>query len=74
MPSVAAEVTKIDGEEDAAAPELVAEAPQHEPADRPREVPDRERREGDHQRDERILAGEEGAADLRAKMPKMTKS
>src|SRR6185295_594432 len=53
------------GEKDAAPAELVAEASEHEAADRPREVADGERGERRHERDERILAGEEGAADLR---------
>jgi hypothetical protein len=52
-------------EENAASSELVAESAEHETTNWPREVPDGEGRKGDHERDERILAGKYGASDLR---------
>ena len=52
-------------EEHAAAPELIAEAAEHEAAERTGEVSDCERRERHHEGHERILAGKERAADLR---------
>src|SRR5438094_5202354 len=64
MPSVAAQV-EDRREEHATTAELVAETAEHEAADRPGKIADRERRERHHQGDERILARKKGAADLR---------
>jgi hypothetical protein len=54
-----------DGGEEHAAPAVpVAEAAEHEAADGPREIADGKRREGEHQRHERVAAREDGLPDL----------